>query len=152
MKTSSTLLAALALLLLAAPAYAEEPADAFPVLSALDKQLEALPDSWDDRWAAYQDAKDDLAAEREALGPARDAWRKREKGGDEPLTSDEQVLAAQWDAMIPVQTRVATALRRDQLSLGAILMGFFAATLLWGGFAVTTTIAMRSEKEKKERA
>ena len=169
MKTTSSLLAAIAaLVLLAPPARADE--GAFPVTAALDARLQSLPDSWQDRWDAYQEVKDALIAEREDLAPSRDlwrlreAWQKREAEGVESLTSwdnrraaawdalseAERAAVATWDAFIPVQTRVAAALRRDQLSLGAILMGFFAASLLWGGFAVTVTIAMRSEKAKKQ--
>ena len=153
---SSTHLAALALvmLLVAAPARAEEPAPTgpFPVTTALDARLQTMPDSWQNRWDAYQDHKADLAAERETLAPNQDAWRKRKDEGEASLSEAERTLAGVWDTFIPVQTRIATALRRDQLSLGALLMGFFAATLLWGGFTVTVTIAMRSEKQKKEAA
>jgi hypothetical protein len=154
---TSTHLAVLALLLLvvaAAPALAEEPApaDPFPVTTALDAQLQTMPDSWQDRWNAYQDHKADLAAERETLVPHQEAWRKRKVEGEASLSETERALAGVWDAFIPVQTRIATALRRDLLSLGALLMGFFAATLLWGGFTVTVTIAIRSEKQKKEAA
>ena len=147
-----TLTAIAALLFLATPARAEEPqpADPFPVLRALDARLQAAPDSWQDRWDAYQAVKEDLATERETLGPNQDAWRKRKVEGADALSDADRTLAGAWDAFIPVQTRVATALRRSTLSLGAWLMGFFAASLLWGGFAVTVTIAMRSEKQKKQ--
>ena len=170
MKTTTSLLAAFAALVLLATAAAAEEETSFPVATALDARLQALPDSWQDRWDAYQEVKEPLIAERETLAPFRDlwrlreAWRKREAEGEEALTSWEKRRAAEWDALseaerapvatwdafIPVQTRVAASLRRDQLSLGAILMGFFAATHLWCGFAVTTTIAMRSEKAKRE--
>ncbi len=122
------------------------------VVEALDARLQATPDSWQDRWDAYQAVKDDLTAEREALTPAREAWRKREAEGADALTPAERTLAGTWDEFIPVQTRIATSLRRSNLSLGAWLMGFFAASLLWGGFAVTVTIAMRSEKQKQKEA
>ena len=166
---TSILIAVAAIFLFAAPARAEDADSAFPVVVALDAKLQSLPDSWKERWAAYQDVKADLGTERKSLAPSQDlwwlrkAWNKREAGKEE-LTSWEKRRAEQWDALseterapvvlweafIPVQTRVAAALRRDQLSLLEILMGFFAATLLWGGFAVTVTIAMRSEKAKKE--
>lgn len=155
MRTSTHLAAlALVMLLVAAPARAEEPAPAapFPVTTALDAELQTMPDSWQKRWNAYQDHKADLTAERETLAPNQDAWRKRKIEGEASLSETERTLAEVWDTFIPVQTRIATALRRDQLSLGALLMGFFAATLLWGGFTVTVTIAMRSEKQKKEAA
>ena len=166
---TSILIAFVAFVLLAAPARAEDVESAFPVAAALDARLQSLPDSWKDRWDAYQAVKDELGKEREALAPSQDlyrlreAWKKREAGEEEltswetrradewaALSETERAPVATWDAFIPVQTRVADALRRDELSLSEILMGFFAASLLWGGFAVTVTIALRSEKAKKE--
>ncbi len=48
--------------------------------------------------------------------------------------------------------QIAEALRRDNLQLGGWLMAFIAASLLWGGFAVTVTIAIRSTKQKAAEA
>jgi hypothetical protein len=153
-------LAALALPVLADepepdPGPAMEPAPAGATLLQAHRDLAAVVTAegvkWKDAWKAYQDAKPKLEESRKALEPAKAAWKKRE-AGKEGLTDEEKKAATNWDAFVPVQTSIAEALRRDNLQLGGWIMAFVAASLLWGGFAVTVTIAMRAEKEKAAAA
>jgi len=74
---------------------------------------------WEKRWKAYRRA---TALVEGRVGPARDLY-------------DE------------IRPQVANGLRRDAIPLGGILMGIFAALLLWGGFAYCLRVAMRKDPE-----
>ena len=107
-------------LALGAPAFADEAeSDALAKVEAL-KQAVADPDgTWEQRWEAY-------VAVREL--------RKTVKG---PL--QEQVDAA----YLPIQEAVADAVRRDALPVSGWLMGFFGASLMWGGLAFCIGVARK---------
>ncbi len=68
----------------------------------------------------YKAAKDALAAEAKA-------------GGDAPAQ-------ARYDE---IRSRVADVMRRNEMPTSAWLMGFFGATLLWGGFAFCVGVARK---------
>lgn len=155
MRTSSLLLALLAPIVLAfaVPARADEPppGDTLFYNRTLDAKLATLK-TWPQRWDAYRSLRAACAKEREALEPAHVAWERMEREGEGALTPEEHEAAFQWREYIAVRTRIAAALRRDDLSPAGWLMAFFAASLLWGGLAVTVTIAVRSERRKKAAA
>ncbi|MFV1958262.1 MAG: MetS family NSS transporter small subunit [Planctomycetota bacterium] len=98
-----------------------------PEAAAALGKLAALtaPDSnapWETRWKAYREAKDLLEGHE---GPATDLY----------------------DGL---RAQVAKGLRRDAIPLGGILMGVFAALLLWGGFAYCLRVAMRKDPDIDE--
>ena len=89
-----------------------------------------LPDAtWDATWKAYWAVKDATAA---SLKDSADVKAQKQAA----LTAYEGI-----------QKRVAEALRRDSLSVGAWLMGFFGASLLWGGFAFCVGVARKAAKD-----
>ena len=129
---TSTLLVFLlcANLLPAVPAWAGEeappdPMDAYDELAAL---LDEPGATWDETWKAYWKLKDATAASQK---------------DSDAVKAKKEAAAAAYQG---IQSRVAEVLRRDSLSVGAWLMGFFGATLLWGGFAFCVGVARRSGK------
>ena len=103
---------------LATPAFAAE-ADPLAKVEAL-KQAVADPDgTWEQRWRAYLDMKACLKA---AKGPAK-----------------QQAEAAYK----LIQKDVANAIRRNELPVSGWLMGFFGATLMWGGLAFCIGVARK---------
>lgn len=108
----------------ATPALAEE-GDALAAVQRLEVTITDESSTWGERIRAYRDAK---TAIHKAEGTAK-----------------TEATAA----YVAIRPQVAEALRRTTLPLGGWLMGFFCASLLWGGFAVTVTIAMRSDKQKQ---
>ena len=114
---------------LAAPASADEKASARQAAEKAKEALQAsLADesaSRADRYEAYQDFKAEL--------------------GDLEKEDKKAVEAAYAESGL--QKNTADALRRSTLPAMGWLMGFFGASLLWGGFMVCVAIAMRSGKK-----
>ena len=103
-----------ALLLTASLAQADET----KCLEAVRKLAAAVRDestSWQDRWDAYKAAKDAL------------------KDGDEACEA----------AYVAIRADVEKGLRRESFPVMGWIMGFFGASLLWGGFMVCVAIAMK---------
>lgn len=98
----------------------EGPGPATAAVAELERTLDAPPPTWDELYRAYDDTK---------------------KAMEDASGADAEAAAAAYER---IQPRVADALRRDRMPLSAWIMGIFGALLLWGGFAVCMTIAMRS--------
>ena len=122
MRTS--LFSLLTLLLLAGPALASdvENEDPLAAVSALERVVSDPDSAWQDRWNAYEDVKG-------AIGDGK--------------TEEEKAVQAAYEAIRP---QVADALRRENLSPSAWIMGFVGTPLLWGGFAFHLGIARRAGK------
>jgi len=113
----------LATLLLGGFVLAQDDSD--PCLIAVKKLGEIVRDSdasWADQLEAYKRAKVAL------------------EGGNEECT-------AHYERIRPA---VANALRRDEIRWDGILLGFFGATLMWGGFTFCLAIAWKSGKSGTE--
>ncbi|MEM8883782.1 MAG: hypothetical protein AAGD14_06935 [Planctomycetota bacterium] len=103
------------LLVLAGASLAEEPA---PV-AVIATQMKVIrnPDAdWDAKWAAYNAMK-------------------------EVAKKDNPEALAAYEA---VRAEVADAVRRDTVPLSGWIMGFFGATLLWGGLAFCMGVARKA--------
>ena len=88
--------------------------------------------SFDDRWTAYERVR---------------AAIKKEKEAGKELKNPSTAIA---DGYAEIQGDVATALRRENLPASAWIMGFFGASLLWGGFAFCLGVARRQGKSKSK--
>lgn len=126
MKTERVLLLGLLLLLLpwlaAASSRAEEGGapGAEAAIATLDEATRPGADTtWQQRWDAYQQAKDALA----------------------PLEKDDPLRARYTE----LQPQVSVALRRDTIPQSGIVMGIVAALLLWGGFFFCLVVAMKKD-------
>ena len=123
-RTSSLSVLTLLLLLVLTPSRspAEEMAEAraSAALVALDAATRPGADTtWQQRWDAYQNAKDALAA----LDP-KDPLQER---------------------YLELQPQVSVALRREAVPVSGIVMGIVAAVLLWGGFFFCLALAMKKD-------
>ncbi len=116
----------------AAPALAEEEKSPLEVVEDLATIAANEDAKWRDKWKAYKAAKDAIDAEKAAIE-------------DE----EQRVAAKRYDE---IRGDVADAIRRETLPVSGWLMGFFGASLLWGGFSVCIAIAMRSGKKVKADA
>ena len=118
-----TLLVLIALLPLLPAQAGEQPKSADLLLNELQALMQNPDSSWEERWDAYKQAK-----------AAVDKEKKKNK---------ESKSAKRYEALRPA---VAKALRRTELPASGWVMGFFGASLLWGGFAVCVAIAIKAGK------
>ena len=115
-------LALLSLALLASPALGGEEKTAAQALAELEKVVQDQASTWETRYAAYNEAKEAIAA--------------IDKKADPQGRADAE---AAYQAIRP---QVAEALRRDGVPVGGWIMGIFSTLLLWGGFAFCLRKAM----------
>ncbi|MFQ5843627.1 MAG: hypothetical protein ACE5JG_01430 [Planctomycetota bacterium] len=97
----------------------EDRRDCLATVQKLKRTIADEKSTWKERRAAHEEAKEAL------------------KGGD-------QACRILYDR---IKSSVELALRRDTPSWDAWLMGFFGATLLWGGFMVCVGIARKTGKK-----
>ena len=109
--------ASLLILFLASGAFAAEN-DGVTVIDAQMKIIRNPDAEWQAKWDAYQEMKKAVADGGEAAQTAYSA----------------------------VQKEVAEAVRRDNVPGSGWIMGFFGATLLWGGLAYCMGVARKSGK------
>ncbi len=127
MNLKASALIVLLLAVWAAPALAEEEKSPLEVVEHLATIAANEDAKWQDKWNAYKAAKDAIDAEKAAIED-----------------KEKRVAAQRYDE---IRSDVANAIRRETLPVSGWLMGFFGATLLWGGFIVCIVIAMRSGKK-----
>ena len=122
MRTSVTVFAII--LVLAAPVFADDAGqDALEAIGALQRVVNDDAVKWQERWKAYKKAKDAI----------------------DGIPDEGQKKAAQ-EAYDAIQGQVAKGLHRETLPVSGWVMGFFGATLLWGGFMVCVGIAVKMGK------
>lgn len=126
-KLKTSVLIVLLLAAWAAPVWAGEEKPPLQVVEDLAEIIKDEDAKWIDKWNAYKAAKDAIDAEKAAIE-------------DE----DQRVAAKRYSE---IQEDVADGIRRDTLPVSGWLMGFFGASLLWGGFAVCIAIAIRAGKK-----
>lgn len=123
-------------LLLASPGMAEDAAPAPDPVQLVNELAKVAADkdaAWHAKWDAYAAAKDAIAAEAESLEGQVDAEGEPVKGP----------AALRYEE---IRKLVADSMRREELPVTGWIMAFFAASLLWGGFAVCIAIARKSGK------
>ncbi len=125
-----------------APAFGGEEKTLSDLVAELNATLDDDDAKWKDHWKAYR-----------AFMARRDMLGEDKKANDEALAARAAAeLEAGMALYEPLQGRVADAVRRSTLPWSGWIMGFFGASLLWGGFAVCVAIAIKDPVKIKDDA